>query len=74
MTEIFESCENTKETHFDNVPDAVDEIDLNRIYSLSSNQLLPLELRKAFTTVASFSPGFDFGQLTDRVSWMIQIF
>ena len=79
MTEIFESCENTKETHFENVPDVIDETDLNRIYSLASNQLLPLELRIAFTTVGRFSPGprtpvFELGQLTYRVSWEIPIF
>ena len=79
MTEIFESCENTKETHFENGPDVIDETDLNRIYSLASNQLLPLELRIAFTTVGRFSPGsgtpvFELGQLTDRVSWTIPIF
>ena len=62
VTEIFESCENTKETHFENVPDVIDETDLNRIYSLASNQLLPLELRIAFTTV---------GQLAYKVSWTI---
>ena len=53
VTEIFESCENTKETHFDKMGDVLQAIDLSRIYSLASNQLLPLQLRDAFTSCES---------------------
>ena len=53
VTEIFESCENTKETHFDKIPDAVLATDLSRIHSLASNHLLPFKLREAFER---FSP------------------
>ena len=48
VTEIFESCENTKETHFDKVPDDDDLRWINRIYSLAENQLLPIKLRRVF--------------------------